>query len=63
MAASNLGQFDEAKADLTAVCKADPKNREARTVLEVVLAALKEQKGKDEGHGASNGGDGGQVSQ
>jgi tetratricopeptide (TPR) repeat protein len=43
VARSNLGQFDEAKADLTAVVRADPKNREARTILEVVNAALKER--------------------
>ena len=35
IARSNLGSFDEAKTDLTAVCRAEPRNREARTVLEV----------------------------
>ena len=43
VAHSNLGNYDEAKSDLTAVAKADPKNREARTILEVVNAALKER--------------------
>lgn len=43
VACSRIGQMQEAKADLTAVAKADPKNREARTVLEVVNAALAEQ--------------------
>ena len=44
VACSHLGRMEEAKVDLTAVAKADPKNREARTVLEVVNAALKERR-------------------
>ncbi|KAL1529384.1 hypothetical protein AB1Y20_000336 [Prymnesium parvum] len=44
VAHSNLAQYDEAKADLTAVVRADPRNREARTVLEVVSAAIQERK-------------------
>ena len=44
VANSNLGNFDEAKADLTAAVRADPKNREARTALEVVTAALQERR-------------------
>ena len=35
LACSNVSQHDEAKADLTAVARADPTNREARRVLEV----------------------------
>ena len=41
VAESNSGLLDEAKADLVAVIKADPKNREARNVLEVVNTALR----------------------
>ena len=44
VACSRLGRMAQAKADLTAVVRADPKNRDARTVLEVVVAALKEEK-------------------
>ena len=40
VACSHLGKLDEAKADLTAVVKADPKNKEARTVLETVMNAV-----------------------
>ena len=47
VAFSHLGRMEDAKVDLTAVAKADPKNREARTVLEVVVAALKERKGAE----------------
>ena len=43
VAYSNVGQYDESKADLTATIRADPKNREARTILEVVNAAIKER--------------------
>jgi len=43
VACSHVGRLAEAKADLTAVIKADPKNREARAALELVLAKLKEQ--------------------
>ena len=43
VACSRLGRLDEAKAELTTVARADPKNREARTVLEVVVAGLKAQ--------------------
>ena len=43
VAESNTGRYDEAKVDLTAVIRADPKNREARTILEVVNAAIKER--------------------
>ena len=43
VACSHVGKLAEAKADLTAVIKADPKNREARAALELVLAKLKEQ--------------------
>ena len=42
IAHSHTKQFDEAKADLLAVIRADPKNREARNRLEAVQAALKE---------------------
>mmetsp|Transcript_14208 Transcript_14208/g.30004 ORF Transcript_14208/g.30004 Transcript_14208/m.30004 type:complete len:598 (+) Transcript_14208:339-2132(+) len=38
------GQLDEARVDLTTVCRADPKNREARTVLASVSAAMQAQK-------------------
>ena len=41
VASFRLGALDEAKADLTAVCKADPKNRDARTELSQVVEALK----------------------
>ena len=41
VACSNVSQYDEAKVDLTAVARADPTNREARRVLEVVNAAIK----------------------
>ena len=44
VACSRLGRMAQAKTDLTAVVRADPKNRDARTVLEVVVAALKEEK-------------------
>jgi len=47
VAYSHLGRMEDARLDLTAVAKADPRNREARTVLEVVLAALKERKGAE----------------
>lgn len=43
VACSHLGQMETAKSDLTAVVRSDPKNREARTILEVVNAALKER--------------------
>jgi len=44
VAHSRRGELDEAKTDLTAVCKGDPKNREAREELAAVAAALKERK-------------------
>ena len=43
VAYSKCGQLDEAKADLSAVIRSDPKNREARAVLETVLTALKQR--------------------
>lgn len=44
VAHARRGELDEAKTDLTAVCKGDPKNREAREELASVVAALKERK-------------------
>ena len=44
VACSHVGQNDEAKADLTAVARADPTNREARRVLELVNTALKQHR-------------------
>ena len=44
LACSHVGQNDEAKADLTAVARADPTNREARRLLEGVNTALKQHR-------------------
>jgi tetratricopeptide (TPR) repeat protein len=47
LACSHVGQNDEAKADLTAVARADPTNREARRVLELVNTALKQHRSSE----------------
>ena len=44
VAHARRGELDEAKTDLTAVCKGDPANREAREELAGVVAVLKERK-------------------
>ena len=44
VALHRLGRLDESKEDLTAVCRADPKNRDARTELVAVSAVLTERK-------------------
>uniref|UniRef100_A0A7S2DGV5 Activator of Hsp90 ATPase AHSA1-like N-terminal domain-containing protein n=1 Tax=Haptolina brevifila TaxID=156173 RepID=A0A7S2DGV5_9EUKA len=44
VARSKLGQLSSAHDDLLTACKSDPKNREARTELASVQAALKAQK-------------------
>ena len=47
VACSHVGQHAEAKADLTAVARADPTNREARRLLEGVNTALKQQRSSE----------------
>eukprot|EP00316_Scyphosphaera_apsteinii_P023237 CAMPEP_0119320086 /NCGR_PEP_ID=MMETSP1333-20130426/51376_1 /TAXON_ID=418940 /ORGANISM="Scyphosphaera apsteinii, Strain RCC1455" /LENGTH=575 /DNA_ID=CAMNT_0007326697 /DNA_START=229 /DNA_END=1956 /DNA_ORIENTATION=+ len=47
VAKSNLGHFEAARRDLKEVLRIQPNNLEARTVLEVVLAATKEQKSSE----------------
>jgi len=47
VACSHVGQHAEAKADLTAVARADATNREARRLLEGVNTALKQQRSSE----------------
>lgn len=47
VACSHVGQHAEAKADLTAVARVDPTNREARRLLEGVNTALKQQRSSE----------------
>ena len=49
----HLGSFSEAKEDLTAVCKKDPKNREARAALQKCIDAVKDRKAEQKAKMAS----------